>query len=68
MDFRFHWSVFYNQTVNQMLAAVFRDHIRKYLLAIAMSYFEQVLEEEQLPVTSQNKSSSPSSLHSVSVH
>lgn len=35
MDFRFYWSLFDNQAVNQMLAAVFRDHIRKYLLAIA---------------------------------
>lgn len=35
MDFRFYWSVFYNQAVNQMLPAVFRDHIRKYLLAIS---------------------------------
>lgn len=32
-----------------------------------MSYFEQVLEEEQLPVTSQNKSSSLSSLQSLTL-
>lgn len=35
MCFRFYWPVFCNQAVNHMFAAVVRDHIRKYLLAIA---------------------------------
>lgn len=56
--FRFYWSIFYNQAIYHVLAAVLRDCIGKYTGAccsLPVSYFEQVLEEEQLSVTSQNK-------------
>lgn len=56
--FRFYWSVFYNQAIYRVLAAVLRDCIGKYTEAccsLPVSYFEQVLEEEQLSVTGQNK-------------
>lgn len=43
--FRFYWSVFYNQAINHMFAAMFRDYIGKDTGAcwsLPMSYFEQM--------------------------